>query len=74
MAIGIALLLIVPGAVAFHLVTPWWSTPLASNWDAMDDTMTVTVVVTGIFFVVFNLFVVYTLWRFRHRRNARAAY
>ena len=34
-----------------------------------DDTKTVTAVVTGIFFVVFNLFVVYTLWRFRHRRN-----
>ena len=74
MAIAIALLLIVAGSVAFHVVTPWWSTPLASNWGAMDDTMTVTVIVTGIFFVVINLFVVYTLWRFRHRRDARAAY
>jgi len=74
MAIAIALLLIVLGSVAFHVVTPWWSTPLASNWGAMDDTMTVTVIVTGIFFVVINLFVVYTLWRFRHRRDARAAY
>jgi cytochrome c oxidase subunit 2 len=74
MAIAIALLLIVAGTVIFHVVTPWWSTPLASNWGAMDDTMTITVVVTGAFFVVINLFVVYTLWRFRHRREARAAY
>ena len=74
MAIAIALLLIVVATVVFHVVTPWWSTPLASNWGAMDDTMTITVVVTGIFFVVINLFVVYTLWRFRHRRDARAAY
>lgn len=74
MAIAIALLLIVAASVIFHVVTPWWSTPLASNWGAMDDTMTITVVVTGVFFVVINLFVVYTLWRFRHRRDARAAY
>lgn len=74
MAIAIALLLIVAASVIFHVVTPWWSTPLASNWGAMDDTMTITVIVTGVFFVVINLFVVYTLWRFRHRRDARAAY
>jgi cytochrome c oxidase subunit 2 len=74
MVIAIALLLIVAATVVFHVVTPWWSTPLASNWGAMDDTMTITVVVTGIFFVVINLFLVYTLWRFRHRRDARAAY
>lgn len=74
MAIAIALLLLVVASVAFHLVTPWWNTPLASNWGAMDDTLAVTVVVTGLFFVVINGFVVYTLWRFRHRVGARAAY
>lgn len=76
MAIAIALLLIVTGTVIFHLVTPWWLTPLASNWKSMDDTLTITVVVTGLFFVVINLFVIYTLWRFRHRpgAGARAAY
>lgn len=74
MAITIALLLIVAGTVIFHLVTPWWLTPLASNWQSMDDTLTITVAVTGLFFVVINLFVVYTLWRFRHRKGSRAAY
>jgi cytochrome c oxidase subunit 2 len=74
MVIAIALLLIVVATVIFHLVTPWWLTPLASNWKSMDDTLTITVVVTGLFFVVINLFVVYTLWRFRHRQGARAAY
>jgi cytochrome c oxidase subunit 2 len=72
--IAIALLLIVAASVIFHLVTPWWLTPLASNWKSMDDTLTITVVVTGIFFVAINLFVVYTLWRFRHRAGARASY
>jgi cytochrome c oxidase subunit II len=74
MAIAVALLLLVIGSVAFHLFTPWWTTPLASNWKTVDDTLTITVVVTGLFFVAINLFVVYTLWRYRHREGVRAAY
>jgi cytochrome c oxidase subunit 2 len=74
MVIAIALLLIIAGSVIFHLVTPWWITPLATNWKSMDDTLAITVAVTGLFFVVINLFVVYTLLRFRHRTGSRAAY
>jgi len=75
MAIAIALFVIVIGSIVFHLVTPWWLTPLASNWKQMDDTLTITLLITGFFFVVINLFVVYTLWRFRHRAGSqRAAY
>jgi cytochrome c oxidase subunit 2 len=72
MAIAIALIVIVVGSVLFHLLSPWWLTPLASNWRQMDDTLTITLVITGIFFVVINLFVAYTLLRFRHRANRRA--
>ena len=74
MAIALALLVIVVGSVLFHLVTPWWTTPLASNWKQMDDTLSITLGVTGFFFVVINLFVVYTVWRYRHREGQRAAY
>ena len=74
MAIALALLVIVVGSVLFHLVTPWWLTPLASNWKQMDDTLAITLGVTGFFFVVINLFVVYTVWRYRHRDGQRAAY
>ena len=74
MAIALVLLVIVVGSVLFHLVTPWWTTPLASNWKQMDDTLTITLAVTGFFFVVINLFVVYTVWRYRHREGQRAAY
>lgn len=75
MAIAIALFVIVIGSVVFHLVTPWWLTPLASNWKQMDDTLTITLVITGLFFIAINLFVVYCLWRFRHRAGSpRAAY
>jgi hypothetical protein len=55
-----------------HLVTPWWTTPLASNGSEMDDTLHITVIVTGIFFVVINLFIVYAVWRYRHRAGARS--
>ena len=74
MAIAVARLLIVVGSVLFQLVTPWGLTPLASNWKQMDDTLAITLVITGIFFVVINLFVVYTLLRFRHKSGQRAAY
>jgi len=74
MAMAIALFVIVVASVAFHLVSPWWTTPLASNWKAMDDTLTITLVITGIFFVVINLFLVYMLIRFRHREGHRAGY
>jgi cytochrome c oxidase subunit 2 len=40
----------------------------------MDDTLTITLVVTAVFFVAINLFIVYTLLRFRHREGRRAAY
>lgn len=74
MAIAIAFIVIVIGSVVFHFVSPWWTTELASNWQEMDDTLTITIVITGIFFVVINLFVVYTLLRFRNRPGHRAAY
>ena len=74
MAIAVALLVIVVGSLLFHLVTPWWTTPLASNWKQMDDTLAITLATTGFFFVVINVFVAYTVWRHRHRKGQRAAY
>jgi cytochrome c oxidase subunit 2 len=40
----------------------------------MDETLTITLVITAIFFVVINLLIVYILLRFRHREGRRAAY
>jgi cytochrome c oxidase subunit 2 len=74
MATAIVLIVIVAGSVLFHFVSPWRLTPLASNWQQMDDTLAITLVITGIFFVAINLFIAYTLVRYRHRRGSRAAY
>lgn len=74
MAIAIAIVIIVVASVLFHFVSPWWATPLASNWKQMDDTLTITLVITGLFFIVINFFVAYIVWRYRHRDGARAHY
>lgn len=74
MAMAVALILIVVAVVLFHFFSPWWLTPLASNWKTMDDTLLITLVVTGVFFIGINLFVVYVLVRHRHHAGRRAAY
>ena len=74
MAIVIALVLLVAGTVLFHLLSPWYFTPIASNWSAMDDTISLTFWVTGFVFIAVNLFVAYAVFRFRYSKNRRAAY
>jgi cytochrome c oxidase subunit II len=76
MALAIALILLVIGTIAFHVASPWWFTPIASNWGTMDDTVNLTFWVTGAVFVAVNLFMAYTIVRYRHRkgREQRAEY
>ncbi|NMG77299.1 cytochrome c oxidase subunit II [Aromatoleum diolicum] len=74
MALAIALILIVVASVLFHFVSPWWFTPIASNWDLLDDTIQVTLVITGAVFVAVNLFIAWAIIRYRHRPGQRAAY
>ena len=54
----------------------WFFTPIASNWGLMDDTVRLTFWVTGVVFVAVNLFMAYTIVRYRHRkgREQRAEY
>ncbi len=74
MALAVALILLVLGTLLFHFLSPWWFTPIASNWSMMDDTVKVTFVVTGIVFVVVNLFMAYAVIRYRHRQGQKAHY
>ena len=71
MAIAIVLILLVIGTVLLHILSPWWFTPIASNWQMMDDTVAVTFWVTGIVFVAVNLFLAYAIIRFRNRKGRR---
>ncbi|HEX2841166.1 cytochrome c oxidase subunit II [Hyphomicrobium sp.] len=74
MAIALALVLVVVGSVLFHLWSPWWMTPIASNWRYIDDTILITFWITGVVFVAVILFMAYCLVRYRYRPDRQAAY
>jgi cytochrome c oxidase subunit 2 len=74
MAIALALILVVVGSVLFHVLSPWWWTPLASNWRYIDDTILITFWITGLVFMAVVLFTAYCLIRFRHRPGQKAVY
>ena len=74
MRVAVALALVVVGSVVFHLASPWWWTPIASNWNYIDDTILITFWITGVVFAAIVLFMAYCVFRFRHREGSRAAY
>jgi cytochrome c oxidase subunit 2 len=74
MALVVALVLIVLGSIAFHLLSPWWWTPIASNWDYIDDTLVITFWITGVVFTAIVLFLAYCVFRFRHQEGRKAAF
>ena len=74
MLLAVALVLLVAGTLAFHFLSPWYFTPLASNWGLIDATVNVTFAVTGFVFVAANLFMAYCIVRYRHRAGHRADY
>lgn len=68
------LVLVVVGSVVFHFMSPWWFSPLASNWGYIDDTTVLTFWITGAVFVAVLLFMAYCLVRFRHVAGRKAHY
>lgn len=74
MAFVIAIIVLVIVSVVLHLFSPWWLTPLASNWGAIDTTINITFWVTGFVFVTVNLFLAYVVYKFRYDKNRRAKY
>jgi cytochrome c oxidase subunit 2 len=74
MALAVVIILLTVGSVIFHFVSPWYFTPLASNWGTIDLTVDITFWVTGIVFVAVNLFTAYCVIKFRHKPNQKADY
>lgn len=74
MGVAFILLLVAVASVAFHLLSPWWWTPIASNWHYIDDTVIITFWITGAAFVAIVGFMAYCVFRFRHTEGRRAAY
>jgi len=65
---------VVVGTLLFHIWSPWWFTPLTSNWSSIDFAILVTFWVTGFVFLALGGFMVYCVWKYRHQRNRKAEY
>ena len=74
MIVAIILVMIIVASVAFHFWSPWWWTPVASNWGGMDDTIILTFWVTGTVFIAVCLFTAYCVWRYRYQENRKSEY
>jgi len=74
MAVALILVLVAVGSVVFHFVSPWWWTPIASNWRYIDETLLITFWITGTVFVAIVLFMAYCVYRFRYREGRQASY
>jgi cytochrome c oxidase subunit 2 len=74
MTIAFVLFLVVVGTLVFHIWSPWWLTPLASNWSGMDEILLLTFWVTGGVFMAVGLFMVYCVWRYRYQKDRKSEY
>jgi cytochrome c oxidase subunit 2 len=74
MILVVMIVLLTLGSLLFHWLSPWYLTPLASNWDMIDFTLDITFWVCGFVFVVLNLFMAYCVWKFRYKEDRRAEY
>ncbi len=72
--VALALVLVGAGTVGFHFLSPWWWTPIASNWGYVDDTIIITFWITGVVFVAIIFFMAYCVYRYRYQEGRRAAY
>ena len=68
MIVALMLVLVAVGSVVFHFLSPWWWTPIASNWSYIDDTINLTFWITGFVFTAVVLFMAYCVFRFRTGR------
>ena len=74
MVLAIVLVLIVIITVLFTFFSPWWFTPLASNWGSIDDALIITFAITGFVFVAVTLFMALAIFKFRHKEGRKAAF
>lgn len=74
MLVALILILVVVGTVAFHFLSPWWWTEIASNWGYIDNTIIITFWITGVVFIAIIGFTAYCVYRFHHIEGRKAFY
>jgi cytochrome c oxidase subunit 2 len=74
MALAVVIFLLVIGSVIFHFASPWWFTDIAADWGSIDLTINITFWITGIVFILLNLFLAYCVYKFRKKPGHKAVY
>ena len=74
MFVAVIFAMIIIASIIFHFWSPWWWTPVASNWGNIDDTIVLSFWVTGAVFVAVCLFMAYCVWAYRYRPDRKAEY
>ena len=74
MAFVIVTAIIVIGTVLWNFVSPWWFSPLASNWGFLDTTILISLSITGIAFVLVSTFILYCVVKFPYREGHKSEY
>jgi cytochrome c oxidase subunit 2 len=74
MAVAIGILLLTIVTILFHFFSPWWFTDIAADWSSIDTAVDITFIVTGIVYVILNVFLVWVIIRYRHREGLKAHY
>ena len=67
-------LIITVASVVFHFWSPWWWTPVASNWGGMDDTILLTFWITGAVFIAVCVFMAWCVWKYRYQKDRKSEY
>ena len=74
MRVAIVIALLVLGSILFHIFSPWWLTPIASNWGSIDNALIITLYICAVAFVGLNLFLALALLKYRARQGHKAHY
>jgi cytochrome c oxidase subunit 2 len=74
MRVAIVIALLVLGSILFHVFSPWWMTPIASNWGSIDTALIITLYICAVAFVGLNLFLALALYKYRAREGHTAHY
>lgn len=74
MAVAIVIALLVLASILFHVLSPWWMTPIASNWGSIDNALIITLYICAIAFIGLNLFLALALYKYRSRAGHTAHY
>jgi cytochrome c oxidase subunit 2 len=71
---AIVLVAIAVGSLIFHIWSPWWWTPIASNWSSLDEAVDITFWITGVVYIAVLFFMAYCVIKYRYREDRRADY